>query len=187
MSKKVGLIVGSVHQPSLTRRVAHAIQPEAPNSLEFEEIPIQHLGYYDQSLETENPPEDWTALREAVRSSDAILFMTPEYNRSVPGVLKNAIDILSRPFGKSVLIGKPTAIVSASPGGVGGFGANQHLRTILSALNTPQLPGPEMYIGGVNDKWFNDEGRAANDSTREYFAKFGRSFADWIDQHADAA
>lgn len=181
MSKNVGVIVGSTHKHSLNRRVFGAIKPEAPKGLTFTEIPIKHLSFYDQDLETDDPPEAWVAVRNAVKESDAILFMAPEYNRSVTGVLKNAIDILSRPYGKAAISGKPSAIVSASPGGIGGFGANQHLRTILSALNTPLLPGPEMYIGGVNDDWFDGQGRAANPKTQEFFASFGKKFADWIE------
>lgn len=182
MSKNVGVIVGSVHNPSLTRRVARALEHAAPSSLAFSHIPIKHLGYYDQALETESPPADWRELRESVGAVDGVLFVTPEYNRSVPAVLKNAVDILSRPYGQSVLAGKPSAIVSASPGGIGGFGANQHLRTILSALDTPQLPGPEMYLGGVNDDWFDGEGRASSDRTRDFLAQFGHRLADWINR-----
>ncbi len=185
MSKNVGVIVGSVHKQSLTRRVAQAIQAEAPEDLNFTEIPIGHLGFYDQSLETETPPTEWAEVRNAVQEKDAILFATPEYNRSVSGVLKNAVDVLSRPYGKAAVSGKPSAIISASPGGIGGFGANQHLRTILSALNTPLLPGPEMYLGGVNGDWFDSEGRAANDGTRRFLAVFGERFAEWIDRFAD--
>jgi len=182
MSKNVGVIVGSAHKHSLNRRVFGAIEAEAPKSLTFTEIPIKHLSFYDQELETDDPPEAWVEVRQAVRDSDAILFMTPEYNRSVSGVLKNAVDVLSRPYGKAAISGIPSAIVSASPGGIGGFGANQHLRTILSALNTPLLPGPEMYIGGVNDEWFDKEGRAANAKTQEFLASFGEKFADWINR-----
>lgn len=185
MSKNVGVIVGSVHNPSLSRRVAGALEHAAPDNLSFSEIPIKHLGYYDQALETDTPPADWARLREGVGAADGVLFVTPEYNRSVPAVLKNAVDILSRPYGQSVLGGKPSAIVSASPGGIGGFGANQHLRTILSALNTPQLPGPEMYLGGVNDDWFDSEGRASAERTRSFLAQFGERFADWIAQFSD--
>lgn len=185
MSKQVAVLVGSVHEPSLTRRVAHALQLEAPDSLQFTELPIKHLGYYDQALETDAPPADWVKLRDAVANSDGVLLMTPEYNRSVPAVLKNSVDILSRPYGQGALGGKPSAIVSASPGGIGGFGANQHLRTILSALNTPQLPGPEMYLGGVTADWFDAEGRAANPKTQQFLAAFCARFEEWIGRFAD--
>lgn len=184
MSKNVGVIVGSVHKQSMSRQVAGAIEAEAPAGMTFTEIPIGHLGFYDQELEKEGPPQDWTDARNAVKSSDAILFVTPEYNRSVSGVMKNAVDILSRPYGQAAVSGKPSAIVSASPGGIGGFGANQHLRTILSALNTPLLPGPEMYLGGVTGDWFDSEGRAANAKTREFLAAFGERFAEWTERFA---
>ena len=117
-----------------------------------------------------NPPAEWTAFRERIGAADAVLFVTPEHNRSVPAVLKNAIDIGSRPYGKSAWSGKPGAVVSASPGGIGGFGANHHLRQSLVFLNVPAMAQPEAYIGGA-DELFDADRKLANDGTRKYHAK----------------
>ena len=108
-----------------------------------------------------------------------VLFVTPEYNRSVPGVLKNAIDVGSRPYGKSAWDGKPGAVVSVSPGAIGGFGANHHLRQSLVFLNMPAMQQPEAYIGGA-DKLFDASGKLTNDGTREFLQKFMAAFAAWI-------
>ena len=131
----------------------------APASLTLEIVEIGHLASYNQDLDKE-PPADWTALREKIRSMDAVLFVTPEYNRSVPGLLKNAIDIASRPPGQSAWSGKPGAVVSVSPGAMGGFGANHHLRQSLVFLNVPAMPQPEAYIGGA-DKLFDAGGTSS--------------------------
>jgi chromate reductase len=123
----------------------------------------------------------WEAMRAQVRSSDAVLFVTPEYNRSVPGVLKNAIDIASRPYGKSALEGKPGAVISASPGAIGGFGANHHLRQSLVFLNVPAMQQPEAYIGGVNKLFDKASGKLTDDDTRDFLRKYMQAFASWIE------
>ena len=130
-------------------------------------------------------PNGWSCAAR-IKAADAVLFVTPEYNRSVPGVLKNAIDIASRPYGHSVFNGKPAAVVSNSPGNIGGFGANHHLRQSLAFLNMPILQQPEMYLGAVGD-WFDEDGTVKNDKTRDFLAGFARTFADWIELNARQA
>jgi len=122
-------------------------------------------------------------FRQQVKSADAVLFVTPEYNRSVPGVLKNALDVGSRPYGSSVWSGKPGAVVSVSPGAIGGFGANHHLRQSLVFLDVPTLQQPEAYIGGAA-KLFDDEGRLINEGTQGFITKFMQAYAAWVEKHA---
>jgi chromate reductase, NAD(P)H dehydrogenase (quinone) len=127
----------------------------------------------------EDPPAAWTAFRERIRTADAVLFVTPEHNRSVPAALKNAVDVGSRPYGKSVWSGKPGAVVSASPGGIGGFGANHHLRQSLVFLNVPAMAQPEAYLSGA-DKLFDANGKLVNDGTRRHLSAFMQAYEAWI-------
>ncbi len=144
----VAVIVGSLRKDSINRKVARALMELAPKGLTLSMAEIGQLPIYNQDGD-DNPPAEWTAFRERIRAVDAVLFVTPEHNRSVPAALKNAIDVGSRPYGKSVWSGKPGAVVSASPGAIGGFGANHHLRQSLVFLNVPAMPQPEAYIGGA--------------------------------------
>ncbi|MEO8909582.1 MAG: NAD(P)H-dependent oxidoreductase [Gemmatimonadaceae bacterium] len=178
-ARKVGVFVGSLRKESLTRRVANAIVKVAPPSLAFEFVDFATLPSYNPDLEASPPPE-WVAFRRKVSAVEALLFATPEYNRSVPGALKNAIDVGSRPYGKGALNGKPGAVVSVSPGHLSGFGANHHLRQMLVFLNVPTLQQPEAYIGGA-DKLFDAEGNLTNESTREFLRSFTNAFAAWIE------
>jgi chromate reductase len=122
-------------------------------------------------------------FRERIAAADGILFCTPEYNRGVPGVLKNAIDVGSRPYGQSVWDKKPAAIISASPGAIGGFGANHHLRQSLVFLNVPAMAQPEAYLGGA-DKLFDAQGKLASDGTRKFLRDFMQAFAAWVAANA---
>jgi len=131
----------------------------------------------------ENPPDAWTEFRDGIKAADAVLFVTPEHNRSIPAALKNALDIGSRPHGKNVWSGKPGAVVSASPGGIGGFGANHHLRQSLVFLNVPAMAQPEAYIGGA-DKLFDANGKLANDGTRKFLQGFVQAYSVWITANA---
>ena len=137
---------------------------------------------YNQDID-ENRPAVWTEFRGHIRAADAVLFVTPEHNRSVPAALKNALDIASRPYGKNAWRGKPGAVVSASPGAIGGFGANHHLRQALVFLNMPPLQQPEAYIGGA-DKMFDEGGKLTNSATREFLGKYLQSFAAWVEKIA---
>ncbi len=182
MAKKVGIVVGSLRKGSFSRQVAKALALLAPDSLSFEFIDIGEVSHYNQDLDTDNPPASWQKLRGAVRGCDAILFVTPEYNRSVPGVLKNAIDVASRPYGNSAWDRKPSAIVSVSPGAMGAFGANHHLRQSLVFLNMPTMPQPEAYVGNAA-KLVDEQGKITVDSTREFLTKFMAAFAIWVERH----
>jgi len=183
MARKIAVLVGSLRRESFTRKVATAIAELAPRELALEQLEIGDLPLYNQDLDTASPPEAWQRLRDRVRACEAVLFATPEYNRSVPGVLKNAIDIASRPYGKSAWAGKPAAVVSVAPGNIGAFGANHHLRQMLVFLDMPALQQPEMYINGA-DKLFDAAGKLANDTTRQLFVRFGAAFARWIERNA---
>jgi chromate reductase len=176
--QKVAVLIGSLRRESLNRRIANVLIELAPPTLQTEIVPIGDLPLYNQDLE-EHVPSAWETFRQRMRDLQAVLFVTPEYNRSVPAVLKNAIDVGSRPSGKSVWGGKPCAIVSVSPGAIGGFGANHHLRQSLVFLNMPALPR-EAYIGGA-DKLFDAAGTLSNASTRDFLAKFMQAFAAWVD------
>ncbi|MEA3003662.1 MAG: hypothetical protein QOH81_2450 [Sphingomonadales bacterium] len=174
----VATLVGSLRRGSLNRMAARAIERLAPPSLRFEEIGIGDLPAYNQDRE-EDPPREWTEFRDQVGRADAVLFVTPEYNRSVPGLLKNAIDVGSRPYGRSVWSRKPAAIVSVSPGAIGGFGANHHLRQSLVFLDMPALPQPEAYIGNAAEI-FDESGAVKNAATEKFLRAFAEAFAAWV-------
>jgi len=180
--RDVAVLVGSLRKESFNRKMARALGEIAPASMKLELLEIGQLSLYNQD-EDANPPAAWTAFRDRIRQADAVLFVTPEYNRSVPGALKNAIDVASRPYGKNVFDGKPGAVVSASPGAIGGFGSNHHLRQSLVFLNVAVMQQPEAYIGGA-DKLFDAEGKLANPSTREFLGKFMQAFAAWVERFA---
>jgi len=175
---KIAVVVGSLRKGSYSRMIAKAMCGLAPQ-LECELVEIGQLPLYNADLDEGSPPKEWTAFRERIRSADAVLFVTPEYNRSVPGALKNAIDVGSRPYGKSAWAKKPAAVVSVSPGALSAFGANHHLRQSFVFLDMPAMQQPEAYVGGVA-KLFDAEGQLANADTREFLRKFMESFAAWI-------
>ncbi len=178
--RTVVVLVGSLRQASLNRKMARALAKLAPESLQLDPVEFRDLPLYDEDLEA-RPPPAWTEFRDRVRGADAVLFVTPEYNRSVPGGLKNALDVGSRPYGRSVWAGKPGAVVSVSPGAIGGFGANHHLRQSLVFLDVPVLQQPEAYIGGAADL-FDAEGNVTRESTRGFLRGFLEAFARWIER-----
>lgn len=180
--RDVVVLVGSLRKESYNRKLAKALIALAPAQLRLEIVEIGNLELYNQDLD-DKPTQAWTAFRDRIRRADAVLFVTPEYNRSVPAPLKNAIDVGSRPYGSSVWDGKPGAIISASPGAIGGFGANHHLRQSLVFLNIPILQQPEAYISGV-DKLLDEQGGIANESTRGFLGKFLTTFEAWIERTA---
>lgn len=184
-SRKVAVLVGSLRKGSFTGRLAEALRAMQPAALDLEVVEIRDLPLYDQDGE-ERPPQAWVDFRARVRAADAVLFLTPEYNRSIPGALKNAIDVGSRPYGKSVWSGKPCAVASTSPGAIGGFGANHHLRQCLVFLDMPVLQQPEMYLGGI-DKLIDNGGKVTSDSGRQLLAKFLDTFARWVERNERAA
>jgi chromate reductase len=181
----VAVLVGSLRRESLNRKMARALMGFAPAALRPGIVEIGALPLYNQDLEA-TPPAAWTEFRERIKVTDALLFVTPEYNRSMPGALKNALDVGSRPSGHSAWNGKPGAIVTVSPGMLGGFGANHHLRQSLVGLNVPAMPQPEAYIGGAADL-FDAEGAIAKDGTRKHLEGFMHAFVAWIAANARAA
>lgn len=174
----VAVIVGSIRKDSINRKVATALAELAPAGLKLGIVEIGLLPLYNPDHDGE-PPAETTAFRDRIRAADAVLFVTPEHNRSVPAALKNAIDIGSRPYGQSAWSGKPGAVVSASPGGIGGFGANHHLRQSLVFLNVAAMAQPEAYIGGA-DKLFDPNGKLSNDGTRKFLQAFMQAYEAWI-------
>ncbi len=181
--RDVAVIVGSLRKGSLNRMMARALQKLAPESLAHELVEFRDLPLYDQDLDGDAPPAPWVAFRERIRRCDAVLFVTPEYNRSVPAVLKNALDVGSRPYGQSAWAGKPGAIITVSPGALGGFGANHHLRQALVFLDVPTMAQPEAYVGHAATL-FGADGALANDATREFLRKFLTAFGLWIERNA---
>jgi chromate reductase len=180
---KVAVIVGSLRKDSLNRKAAHALAGLAPANVALEIVEIGDLPFYDEDVEAAGAPAPWERFRSQVEASDAVLFVTPEYNRSVPGALKNAIDVGSRPYGASVFAGKPAAVMSLSQGAIGGFGANHHLRQSLVFLDMPVLQQPEAYIGGAGSL-FDDRGELADEGTRALFNSFIDAFTAWIERTA---
>jgi chromate reductase len=177
----VAVLVGSLRRESLSRKIALELIGLAPASLRMAIVGIGDLPLYNQDAEEEEP-EAWNLFRTRMRVAQAVLFVTPEYNRSMPAAIKNALDVGSRPYVRSVWGGKPGAVVSVSPGAIGGFGANHHLRQCLVPLNMPVLPQPEVYLGGA-DKLLDASGRLSNPATREFLGRFMQAFAAWVDLH----
>jgi chromate reductase, NAD(P)H dehydrogenase (quinone) len=180
--RKVAVVVGSLRKASFNRKMAHALIALAPPSLAMSIVEIGDLALYNQDLETQSPPAPWQVFRDAIRACDALLFVTPEYNRSIPGVLKNAIDVGSRPYGHNVWNGKPSAVVSVTGGMLGALGANFALREALVAVNAPAMAHPEAYIGGAASL-FDDAGNLAKDDTRDFLVKFIAAFEKWVERN----
>lgn len=177
-SYSVAVLVGSLRKDSFNRKMAKTLAKLAPDGLKLDIVEIGDLAYYNEDVEA-NAPTSWIQFRTKIKAADAILFVTPEYNRSVPAVLKNAIDVGSRPYGKSVWEGKPGAVMSVSPSAIGGFGANHHLRQSMVFLNVAMLQQPEAYVGNAA-KLFDDQGNLTNDDTKKFLEKFLQGFAAWI-------
>jgi chromate reductase len=184
-TRDVAVLIGSLRKESFTRKIARALMELAPPVLRLGIVEIGQMPLYNQDLDTAAPPAEWVSFRDSMRPVQAVLFATPEYNRSVPGALKNAIDVGSRPYGKSVWDRKPAGIVSVSPGALGGFGANHHLRQSLVFLNMPPLQMPEAYIGGA-DRLFDVDGKLTNSSTRDFLGRYMQAFAAWVEKNAAA-
>jgi chromate reductase len=185
MPTHVSVIVGSLRQKSWSRRVARAIEQLAPPGLQFSFVEIGDLPHYNEDLEADAPPA-WTRFRAAIAASNALLFVTPEFNRGMPGVLKNAVDVGSRPWGKSVWAGKPTAIVGASPGALGAFGASNQLRQVLAGVGAAAMPHPEAYISNVA-AYFDQNGELVDDKTKAFLSGFVSALASWIERHATSS
>ncbi|HWE73145.1 MAG TPA: NAD(P)H-dependent oxidoreductase [Stellaceae bacterium] len=187
-AKDVAVLVGSLRKDSTSRKTALALAALAPDSLRLDLVETGHLPFYDQDFDTApaSTPEAYRAFRERIARADSVLFVTPEYNRSYPAHLKNAIDIGTRPYGKNVWSGKPAGVVSVSMGAMGGFGANQSLRQQLANVNMSVLQQPEVYIGGA-DKIFDADGGVKVEATEAFLRAYLAGFASWSDRLALAA
>ncbi|HEX3424001.1 MAG TPA: NAD(P)H-dependent oxidoreductase [Sphingomicrobium sp.] len=180
MTYKIAIIVGSLREGSLNRRVARSICAMRGDNLGCSMLEIGDLPLYNQDLDT-NAPEQWTRFRKQVAEADGVLFCSPEYNRGIPGVLKNAIDVGSRPYGQSVFDKKPAAIVTASPGSIGGFGSNHQIRQACVFLNMPVMQQPEAYLGHVTDDSFDEAGCLKDGPLKELVSKLAYAFHDWVE------
>ncbi len=176
---KITIVVGSLRKESVNRKVAHAICALAGDRLDCTIVEIGDLPLFNQDIESD-PPAAWTDFKAAIAGADGVLFVTPEYNRSIPGALKNAIDVGSRPYGKSVFAKKPAAVVTASPGGTGGFGCNHQLRQCCVFLDMPMMAQPEAYLGHVTDKSFDADGSLADPALEKVVRRLATAFADWV-------
>lgn len=177
---EIAILVGSLREGSINRRVARSICAFAGGRLDCKIVQIGELPLYNQDSDRD-PPDQYVSFRRRITQADGVLFVTPEYNRGVPGVLKNAIDVGSRPYGQSVWDRKPAAIVSASPGSIGGFGANHQLRQACVFLNMPVMQQPEAYLGGVTDDSFDGEGCLKEGPLKDLVVALSAAFADWVD------
>ena len=176
---RIAIVVGSLRKDSVNRKVAQAMSAFAADRLDCSIVEIGNLALFNQDIEAD-PPAEWTAFKQAIAAADGVLFVTPEYNRTIPGALKNAIDVGSRPYGKSAWEKKPTAIVTASPSGVGGFGCNHALRQACVFLDMPVMQQPEAYLGGVTDKSFAEDGSLADPALAKVVKRIANAFADWV-------
>lgn len=182
--KNIGLFVGSLRRESFNKKIANHLIGIAPKGYKFKIIPLENLEMYNQDFDDDgDPPASYVEFRKQLEDLAGFIFITPEYNRSVPAVLKNAIDVGSRPYGKNLWDGKPGAIISSSLGNISGFGANHHLRQSLVFVNVLTLQQPEAYIASVN-KLFDDKGNLASESTAEFLHKFVKAFAKWVETTA---
>jgi chromate reductase len=175
------VLVGSLRRESFTLKIAKALTRLAPDTLKLNVVTLHDISFFNQDLEA-TPPADWVAFREKLQNSNGVLFVTPEYNRSIPGVLKNAIDVGSRPYGKSSFLGKPIGIVSNSPGPLGGVNAAMNLKQLLPGIVGPILGQPEIYLNGVGDA-FDDTGDLTKESLQKVLKQYIDAFAVFVEKH----
>ena len=176
----VVVIVGSLRKESFSLKIANALAKLAPDTLKLNVVTLHDISFFNQDLEA-NPPADWLAFRDKLQKSNGVLFITPEYNRSIPGVLKNAIDVASRPYGKSSFLGKPIGIISNSPGPLGGVSAAKHLQNILPGISGPIMGQPEIYLNAVGDA-FDDKGQCTKESLQKVLQQYVDAFAAFVDK-----
>src|ERR1700750_383234 len=181
MAHKVLVIVGSLRKEGYSLKISNALAKLAPSSLKLQVTTLHGISFFNQDLEA-NTPADWLAFRDKIKASDAVIFVTPEYNRSIPGVLKNAIDVASRPYGKSSFLGKPVGIVSNSPGVLGGVNAAMNLKQLLPGIAGPIMGQPEIYLVGVGDA-FDAQGNLTKEPMQKVMQQFIDAFAAFIEKH----
>ncbi|GKQ42982.1 flavin reductase [Companilactobacillus sp. RD055328] len=182
MAKKVAVLVGSLRKASYTKQIAQNIINLLPDDFEAEIIEIGNLPFYNEEYDEGTTPESYTTFRNKISGMDAVIFATPEYNRSVPAVLKNALDVGSRPYGKSAWNNKPAVIISTSIGAISGFGANHHLRQSLTFLNMPVVQQPEAYIGNVASL-LNEDGIVTDEGTIGFLQSIVDAFVNLVNKY----
>lgn len=182
--KKLGIIIGSLRKESYNRKIAEYMVNQLDSDFEVEILEIGKLALYNEDLD-DNPPSEWTDFRKKVKEKDAYLFVSPEYNRSMPAVLKNALDVASRPMQENVWNDKPGAVITASPGAIGGFGSNHHLRQTMTFLNLHIMAQPEAYLGGI-DQALDEDGNLTNERTLAFLQKIALEFKKWTDKFQKA-
>ena len=180
MAYNILTIAGSLRKESFTLKIANALAKLAPEALKLEVMTPQGISFFNQDLEA-NPPADWLAFRDKIQKSNGVLFVTPEYNRAIPGVLKNAIDVASRPYGKSSFLGKPTGIISNSPGPLGGVNAAKSLQNILPGITGPIMGQPETYLTMVGDA-FDDKGNLTKEPLQKVLEQYLAAFAAFVEK-----
>lgn len=180
MAKKIAVLIGSLRKESVNRKIANELIRLSSDNMEMEIVEIGDLPHYNEDLD-ENPPQQWKDFRDKIKVSDGILFVSPEYNRTIPGVLKNALDVGSRPYGSSVWQGKPAAVATASPSGIGGALANHNIRQAVVFLDVAMMQQPEAYIGNAFEIW-KEDGTTAVYKTEEFLKKFADSFEIWVNK-----
>lgn len=182
MAYKIAILVGSLRKDSFNRRIAQSICAIRNDGLDCSFVEIGDLPLYDQDYDSApQQPGQYVRFRDQVRGADGVLFVSPEYNRGIPGVLKNAIDVGSRPYGQNVFDKKPAAIITASIGSIGGFGANHQIRQSCVFLNMPVMTQPEAYLSNVGDDSFNADGSLKDGGLKDVVEKVAHSFHDWVD------
>ena len=180
MAYNIVTIVGSLRKESFSLKIANALAKLAPASLKLDVTTLHGISFFNQDLEG-NPPADWLAFREKLQKSNGVIFVTPEYNRAIPGVLKNAIDVGSRPYGKSSFMGKPTGIISNSPGPLGGVSAAKTLQNILPGISGPIMGQPETYLNGIGDA-FNEKGELIKEPVQKILEQYLAAFAAFVEK-----
>jgi chromate reductase, NAD(P)H dehydrogenase (quinone) len=176
----VVVIVGSLRKESFTLKIANALAKLAPPTLKLDVVTLHDISFFNQDLEA-TPPADWVAFRERIQKSAGVIFVAPEYNRAIPGVLKNAIDVASRPYGKSSFLGKPIGIISNSPGPLGGVNAAKSLQNILPGISGPIMGQPETYLNGVGDA-FDEKGNLTKETLKAVLQQYIDAFAAFAEK-----
>ncbi|HUW26674.1 MAG TPA: NAD(P)H-dependent oxidoreductase [Gallionella sp.] len=177
----VAVLVGSLRKDSINRRLARAVEQLMPQDFQFDPVQIGQLPLYSQDFDADYPPAG-RQLKQQIGAADALLFVTPEYNRSIPGVLKNAIDLASRPWGTNSFAGKPGAVIGASIGATGSALAQQHLRNVLAYLDVPTLGQPEVFVQFKDDTLIDADGKINNEGTQKFLQGFVNRYAAWVRQ-----
>lgn len=180
MAKKIAVLVGSLRKESFNRKIANELIRLASDNLQLEIVEIGNLPLYNEDLD-ENPPQEWTDFRGVIKNSDGVLIVSPEYNRTVPGALKNAVDVGSRPYGSSVWPGKPGGVITSSVSSLGGLAANHHIRQAFVFVDVPLMQQPEAYIGNASKIW-KEDGSTLVEDTEKFLKSWIDAYDQWVEK-----